>query len=98
MRVNCGTEHFPMASEGDTAVYELHSATSNGCDERICGASACNYETEHVVVGSKGCRSFPLVAATKVLFTNFMLLMNTESEDPTVVVVIGCITKTDHGY
>ena len=55
-----------LKMKDETAVYELkltlcrHSATINGCDERIYGASACNCETEHVVVGSKGCRLFPL--------------------------------------
>ena len=63
MHVNCGTEQVPIASEPE---YELqltlcrHSVTSNGYDERLCCASACNCETEHVVMGSKGCRSFPL--------------------------------------
>ena len=32
----------------------------SGCDKRLVGASVCNCETEHVVMGSKGCRSFPL--------------------------------------
>ena len=55
-----------MSLKDDTAVHELqltlcrHSATSNVCDESFYGDSACNCETEHVVVGFKGCRSFPL--------------------------------------
>ena len=61
-----GQNRFRWPLKEDTAVYELQltlcrpSATSNGCDERLCGVSACSCETEHVVVGSKGCRSFPL--------------------------------------
>ena len=67
MRVQIvGQNRLRWPLKDDTVVYELqltlcrHSATSNGCDERIYGASACNCETKHVVVGFKGCRSFPL--------------------------------------
>ena len=51
VRVNCGTEQVRWPLKDDTAVYELqltlcrHSATSNGCDERFYGTSACNCET-----------------------------------------------------
>ena len=61
-----GQNRFRWPLKDDTAVYELQltlcrpSATSNGCNERLYGDSACNCETEHVVVGSKGCRPFPL--------------------------------------
>ena len=61
-----GQNRFRWSLKDDTVEYELqltlyrHSATSNGFDERLCGANACNCETEHVVVGSKGSRSFPL--------------------------------------
>ena len=60
-----GQNRFRWPLKDDTAVYELqltlyrHSATSNGCDEILYGASAYSCETEHVV-SSKGCRSFPL--------------------------------------
>ena len=59
-----GQKRFRWPLKDDTPVYELqltlckHSSTNNGCDERLCGASACNGETEHVVVCSTGCRSF----------------------------------------
>ena len=60
-----GQNRFRWPLKDDIAEYELqltlsrHSASS-GCDERLVGASVCNCETEHVVMGSKGCRSFPL--------------------------------------
>ena len=63
-----GQNRFLWPLKDDTAEYELqlilcrHIATSNGCDERLYGASACNCETEHVVVGSKGCRGSCLAA------------------------------------
>ena len=56
-----GQNRFLWPLKDDTAVYELqvtlcrHSATSNGCDEILYGASACNCKTEHVFVSSKGC-------------------------------------------
>ena len=61
-----GQNRFQWPLTDDIAVSELqltlcrHSAKSNGYDEKIYGASACNCETDHFVVGSKGCRSFPL--------------------------------------
>ena len=63
---------FRWPMKDDTAVYELpltlcrHSATSNGCDERLFSARACSCETEHVVMGSKGCRSFPLAYSVAI--------------------------------
>ena len=56
-----GQNGFRWPLKDDTAVYKLQlticrlSATSNGCDESLYGASACNLETAHVVVSSKGC-------------------------------------------
>ena len=62
-----GQNRFRWPLKDDTAVYELqltlyrHSATSNGCDEI----------PEHVVMSSKGCRSFPLAYFGAILTEDY---------------------------
>ena len=72
-----GQNTFRLPLKDDTVVYEMqltlyrHSATGNGCDEILYCASACSCETEHVVVGCKGCRSFPLDYSGAILTEDY---------------------------
>ena len=71
-----GQNRFRWPLKDDTAVYELeltlckHSAMSDRCDGILCCASVCSCETEHVV-GSKGCRSFPLTYSGAILTEDY---------------------------
>ena len=71
-----GQNRFQWPLKDDTAVYELeltlcrHSAMSNICDGILYCVSACSCETEHVV-GSKGCRSFPLAYSGAILTEDY---------------------------